>query len=85
MSADPARGKRLSLSEVVELLLARNSAERSSVSLARNAKGETQIEVTVRSGETGDVTTAHDCARVARELYDELRLEYPMIAVQAPA
>lgn len=73
------RPRRMSLSEVVELLLARGSSDHSSVSLTRNARGETQIEVTVRSGESGEVTNARDCARVAAELYDSLRDTYPAL------
>lgn len=69
--------KRLSLSEIVELLLARNSSEHSSVSLTRNSKGDTQIEVVVRSSEAGEVTTAQAAAAEARRLYDELRKAYP--------
>lgn len=70
--------KRLSLSEIVELLLTRGGGEHSSVTLARNSKGETQIEVTVRTGETEEVRTAADAALRARAVYDQLRSAYPM-------
>jgi hypothetical protein len=40
-SVEPAR--RMTLSHVLELLLARSASDRSSVTLTRNAKGETQI------------------------------------------
>jgi hypothetical protein len=72
--------KRMTLSEVVEALLSRNSPEHSSVTLIRNSKGETQIEVTVRSDAAGDVTTADQAAEKAVELYDTLRARYPSAA-----
>ncbi len=47
---------------------------RSSVKLSRNAKGETQIEVKVYSGDTSDDV---DTAKAkAVEVYDSLRTEY---------
>lgn len=80
----PARPARMSLSQVVEALLARGGGDRSSVTLARNAKGETQIEVVVRSSDAGEAITAHDCARIAGELYDSLRETYPLTPAEVP-
>lgn len=77
-SNEPAR--RMTLSHVVELLLNRGASERSSVTLSRNAKGETQIEVVVRTGEAGDVLTADDALAKATELYDKARRQYPTSA-----
>lgn len=77
--------KRLSLSQIVELLLNRGSGEHSSVELSRNAKGETQIAVTVRTAETGDVLTAEQAAAKAIDLYDQLRSRYPMASGYAGA
>lgn len=65
---------RLTLSRLVELqlaALARTGGEHSTVKLTRNARGETQVEVSVRSGER-DVETADDAAAKAVELYDAL-------------
>lgn len=70
--------KRLSLSSIVELLLQRGAGEHSSVTLARNSKGETQIEVVVRTGEGGEVQTADQALAKAIELYDQARRQYPM-------
>jgi hypothetical protein len=70
--------RRMSLSEIVELLLTKGGGEHSSVSLSRNAKGETQIEVTVRTGEGGEVTTARQAAAEAQTIYDQLRSAYPL-------
>lgn len=78
MSSTPAKPKRMTLSEIVEQLLSRGGGERSSVDLTRNAKGETQITVTVRTADTGDVQTIDDACLKAVELYDSLRSRYPM-------
>jgi len=74
----PAGGgpKRMSLSQIVEALLHRGGAEHSSVTLSRNAKGETQIEVVVRTGEAGDITTIEEAEAAAVEVYDRLRTAY---------
>lgn len=80
MATDTPKARRLSLSEVLELVLSRGTGDRSSVTLTRNAKGDTQIEVTVRTGDTGDVLTAADAAAEAQRLYDSLREAYPSAA-----
>jgi hypothetical protein len=72
------RPKRMTLSQIVELLLARGATDRSTVSIARNAKGETQFEVTVRTGEDGEVVTVEDAERKALEVYGRLHEQYPM-------
>ena len=69
--------KRLTLSEIVELLLQRSPSDHSSVKLVRNAKGDTQIEVHVRTGEPGLETIA-EARQIAQTHYDELRRLYPM-------
>jgi hypothetical protein len=79
MSAEPTPTKRLSLSTIVELLLQRGGGDRSSVTLARNAKGDTQIEVVVRTTDEGSVTTAADALEEAVRLYEAARERYPMI------
>lgn len=80
---DAGSGRRMTLSDVVAGLLQRGSSERSSVTLTRNAKGETQIEVVVRTGDTGDVQTITDAEDAARQVYDRLRTAYPF--GEAPA
>lgn len=72
--------KRMSLSQVVEALLQKGGSEHSSVTLARNAKGETQIEVVVRTGEAGDVTTIEEAEAAAIAVYDRLRELYAYTA-----
>jgi hypothetical protein len=78
--AQPAR--RMTLSQVVEALLQRGGGEHSSVTLSRNAKGETQIEVVVRTGEQGAVQTIEQAEIAAGEVYSRLRLAYPYGADQ---
>jgi hypothetical protein len=70
--------RRMTLSQVVEQLLHRGGGERSSVTLARNAKGETQIEVVVRTADNTDVETVDAALAKAIELYDQARRQYPM-------
>lgn len=82
-ASEPAR--RLTLSQIVEQLLQRGGAGGSSVSLTRNAKGETQLEVVVRTGEHGDVQTIAEAEQAAQEVYDRLRLRYPFGADQPAA
>lgn len=72
------RPKRLSLSQIVEMLLTRSSTERSVVTLTRNASGETQIEVTVRTGDDGETVTVEDAEEKARSVYERLRQSYPV-------
>ncbi len=79
MNSQTQPTKRLSLSAIVELLLQRGGGERSSVTLSRNAKGDTQIEVVVRTSEEGPVLTAADALEEAGRLYAIARESYPML------
>ena len=70
--------KRLSLSQIVELLLTRGGAgDRSSVTLGTSSTGETQIEVKVRTGDDEATATVEDATEKAMALYDKLRTRYP--------
>ena len=72
--------RRLSQSEIVERLLHalnRGGQDHSTIELSRNAKGDTQIRVSVRTGE-GDVETVEQARDKAQEQYDHLRDLYPM-------
>lgn len=69
---------RLTQSDILWLLLTKQPRELSSVKLTRNAKGDTQIEVSVYPGETDEVATVFDAERVAKDIYDRLRATYPM-------
>lgn len=71
-------GGRMTLSKVLEALLAKREHGMSSVTLTRNAKGETQIEVVVRTSEDGAVTTIEEAEAVAVRTFDALRNRYPM-------
>jgi hypothetical protein len=74
---DTSAGRRLTLSQIVEILLQRSPRDHSSVSLTRNAKGETQIEVVVRTGDAGELLTVAEAEAEAAEVYDRLRARYP--------
>lgn len=68
------------LARVVELLIAalsRAHGDHSSVELTRNAKGDVQIKVGVRTGEQG-IETLEQAVELARKQYDELATAYPM-------
>lgn len=68
---------RINNSEIIRRLLERGGSEHSSVTITRNAKGETQLEVVVRTGEGGEVTTPEQAEQVAQAIYDRLRERYP--------
>jgi len=78
VQSDTERPKRLTLSQIVEMLLTRTARERSAVTLGRSVSGETQIEVSVRTGDDSEVVTVEDAERKAREVYDRLREQYPL-------
>lgn len=73
---ETATPRRLTLSQIVEQLLQRGSSEHSSVTLSRNSKGETQIEVVVRTGDAGDIVTIEEAEQAAQAVYDRLRVAY---------
>lgn len=75
---EAAPAKRMTLSQVVEQLLQRGGSEHSSVTLARNSKGETQIEIVVRTGDAGAVATIEEAEAAAITVYERLRARYPM-------
>lgn len=78
LPADGLPGRRINMSDVLWLLLTKPTRDHSSVTLSRNAKGETQIEVVVRTGESDEVATIFDAERVAGEVFTRLRTAYPM-------
>lgn len=78
---DDPRGRRVTNAELVRGLIeavTKTGGEHSTVKLTRNAKGDTQVEVSVRTGDTPDVQTVDAAAAKAVEVYDRLRLLYPM-------
>jgi phage tail sheath gpL-like len=76
-----ARPARLSLSEIVRLMLTRSARDYSGVTLTQNVKGGTQIEVAVR---TGDDVTVEGAEIKAAEIYDRLRERYPHTNGETP-
>lgn len=77
MTGQPERPQRLSLSETLRLVLTRQVTEPSSVTLTRNASGETLIEVKVKAAEDGGPAAVEQAAEQAAELYEQLRGQYP--------
>jgi len=73
----PEPPRRLTLSQIVEMLLTRGSGERSAVTLTRTASGETAIDVKVRTGDDGETQTVEDAERKALEVYRRLSALYP--------
>lgn len=81
LDVEPSDSGRLRMSDVTRALLAalsKTGGEHSTVKLTRNAKGDTQIEVSVRTGDTEGVVTVDDAAAKALDVYDRLRLVYPL-------
>jgi hypothetical protein len=77
-SPEAPKPPRLTQGEIIRQLLDRGSGAGSSVVLSRNAKGETQIEVTVRTTDGGEVPSVTAAEALATEVYDRLRVKYPM-------
>jgi hypothetical protein len=67
---------------IIAALLERGGGENSSVTLTRNARGQTQIEVTVRT-DRDQITTADLAAAKAHELYDNACAAYPIETPEA--
>lgn len=68
------RTKRLSLSQILELVLTRPTRDRSSVSLSRNAAGEVVIDVTAQAG---DGETLADAEQHALDAFERMSKRYP--------
>jgi len=68
------RPRRLTLSQILEMVLARRTAV-SGVTLTRTASGDTQIDVQVRLDD--NVTTVEDAERKALEVYGRISELYP--------
>lgn len=76
-SDDQAAPRRMTMGRVVELLLTRGGSEHSSVTITRNAKGDAQLEVVVRTGEGDSPQTVEQAEAIAVSVYDRLRERYP--------
>lgn len=80
VNAEPRKpGSRITQTEVLRAMLEAQQSRgqvHSSVSISRNARGGKQWEVVVRAGESADVQTAADCARVAQDIDTALTAVY---------
>lgn len=76
-------GRSITRAEIMRGLLSainKTGGEHSTVRLSRNAKGDTQFEVSVRTGEADAIATAADAQAEAVRLYRMLDELFPMIA-----
>lgn len=81
LEAAVPEARSISRAEILRGLLAaisKTGGEHSTVKLTRNARGDTQVEVSVRTGDHEGVETAADAAAEAVRIYDNLRELYPM-------
>lgn len=78
-----SKPRRVTQGEIIMALLTRGSAGGSSVTIARNAKGETQYEVVVRAGSEEGIETVGDALEAAQEVADALAKRYPFGVVDA--
>lgn len=65
------------LRETIGRLTEPRNVEHSSVVLKRGAQGQTLIEVQVRTGIEGDITTPEQAKAEAQRIYDGLCRAYP--------
>jgi hypothetical protein len=74
--ADQQRGRRMTLSQVVERLLDRGGSAHSSVDLGLSTGGKVTIAVSIRTSPDGEATTAAEASTLAEQLFDTLRAKY---------
>lgn len=70
--------------DIIRMLLERGSSEHSSVTLARNSKGDTTIEVIVRTSDGGEAQSIEDAEALALAVYERLRTTYPFGTAPMP-
>lgn len=78
-----AGARSITRAEILRGLIAalnKTGGEHSTVRLSRNAKGDTQIEVSVRTGDSPAIETAADASAEAVRIYTNLRELFPMNA-----
>lgn len=84
LAAAGVEGRSITRAEILRGLLSavnKTGGEHSTVKLSRNAKGEPQFEVSVRTGESAEIATAADAAAEAIRLYEMLAELFPMTGV----
>lgn len=85
MSEHALKPKRLSLSEILEMVLTRQPRDRSSVTIGRTSSGETVFEVKVAAGEGTEAPLVGDAQEIATDLYTALLEKYPASEPRDPA
>lgn len=72
------RPRRVTQGEIIMALLERGSSQSSSVTIARNAKGEIQYEVVIRTDPDHGIASPGEAKAVAETIADELAAKYPI-------
>ncbi|MCI0346582.1 MAG: hypothetical protein L0221_14230 [Chloroflexi bacterium] len=86
LAAHGIEGRSITRAEILRGLLSavnKTGGEHSTIRLSRNAKGDTQFEVSVRTGESDALATAADAQAEAVRLYRMLDELFPMLAKAA--
>lgn len=81
IAVDDAHARSITRAEILRGMLSalnKTGGEHSTIRLTRNAKGDTQIEVSVRTGDSPAIETAADASAEAVRLYENLRELFPM-------
>lgn len=73
----PAAPRRVTQGEIILRLLERGGSQSSSVTIARNAKGDVQFEVVVRTDPDHGIATVEEAQAIASKVADELATKYP--------
>jgi hypothetical protein len=76
---EPAtKPRRVTQGEIIMALLERGSAQSSSVTIARNAKGDIQYEVVIRTDPDHGIASPGEAKAIAETIADELAAKYPI-------
>jgi len=73
-----AKPRRVTQGEIIMALLERGSSQSSSVTIARNAKGDVQFEVVIRTDPDHGIATPDEAKAIAETIADELTTKYPI-------
>lgn len=70
--------RRVTQGEIILELLKRGSSQSSSVTIARNAKGDIQFEVVIRTDPDHGIDSPGEAKAIAETIADELATKYPI-------
>jgi hypothetical protein len=83
--APAEKPRRVTQGEIIMRLLERGSSQSSSVTIARNAKGDVQFEVVIRTDPDNGIATPAEAEAIAVEITERLREKYPFVGVAPTA